>query len=104
MIVYQVNCYVKKEAAERWENYFVEEHLDDVLNTKCFTGYSFRKGEETKEEILFSSEYYCESEEHLKKYNEKYAAALKVDAKSKFDGMFRAERRIYEIMSEQLSA
>ncbi|MFK7948081.1 MAG: DUF4286 family protein [Saprospiraceae bacterium] len=41
MIIYQVTCKVNISIAERWETYFEEDHLDDVLNTGYFTGHSF---------------------------------------------------------------
>lgn len=96
MIVYQVTCKVNNVVAERWEKYFVEHHLDDVLNTGCFTGYDFRKEKVDDENILFSSEYYCRSKADLERYNKQFAAALKADINGKFSGQYDCRRHIYE--------
>lgn len=96
MIIYQVSCQVDSAIANQWEKYFVEHHLDDVLNTGCFTGYNFRKEKLDKENILFSSEYYCDSIEDLERYNLEFAAALKEDINTKFGGQYDCYRHIYQ--------
>ncbi len=96
MIIYQVSCKVNIDVAAKWEAYFIEQHLDDVLNTGCFTGYDFRKEKLDEENILFSSEYYCESEADLERYNTTFAAALKADINSKFGGYYDCHRHIYQ--------
>jgi len=102
MIKYRVECKVQKVVAADWEEYFVETHLDDVLNTDCFTGYAFDKSIEKNEDtITFVSEYFCSSLDKLKEYNEKFAPIMKQDILSKFEGKFIARRSIFEVITKK---
>jgi len=102
MIKYRVECKVQKAVAEQWEKYFVETHLDDVLNTGCFTGYAFDKAIENEQDsVVFVSEYLCPSQEKLQEYNEKFAPAMKQDILSKFEEKFTAERTTFEVITNK---
>ena len=96
MIIYQVTCKVNQSVAEHWEQYFIEQHLDDVLNTGCFTGYSFRKEKLEQENTLFSTEYYCNSKADLERYNIQFATALKADINGVFGDQYDCQRHIYQ--------
>ena len=45
---------------QKWQQFFLDKHLDDVVNTGYFTGYSFRQliDVDNGEEVTFISEYY----------------------------------------------
>lgn len=90
-------------AAEKWEQYFLRVHLDDVLNTGCFTGYNFRKSlsSESTDRVVYISEYYCPSEEVLAQYNHTHAPALKQDIMDKFAGQFTASRTVYALLGQK---
>lgn len=96
MIIYRVECKIHQSEAERWKQYFIDIHLVDVLNTGCFTGYSFQKEmiDET-ETVTFISEYYCPDMETLERYNQEFAAVLKADIYGKFSN-YTCVRNIYE--------
>lgn len=100
MIVYQVNCQVDTAIAEKWEQYFKDVHLDDVISTGCFYGYSFRKEVNTEDRVLYSSEYYTTSAELLKKYDREFAQELRQEVVEKFNGHFTASRKVFEIIVE----
>lgn len=95
MIIYSVTCKVDAASAKQWEDYFIATHLDDVKNTGCFTGYSFRKELSEDADVVFVSEYYASSMVDLDRYNESFAHAMKQDILDKFSGQFTAIRRIY---------
>ncbi len=101
MIVYQVSCQVNKAMAEMWTQYFKNVHLDDILDTGCFTGCSFRRSVENDETVLFVSEYYCTSLADLERYNQEFADSLKSDITDKFGGQFSASRNVFQILSEK---
>ena len=102
MFVYSVKCNVDVKSSLKWEQYFLEKHLDDVFKTGCFTGYNFRKEIDKNDSIVvFISEYYCASLEALKHYNENFASALKKDILKKFSGKFSAKRSTYKILNEK---
>ena len=78
-----------------WEDFFVQEHLEDVYQTGCFTGYAFRKTLEEDGRVLFSAEYYCHDQSELDRYNQHYASRLKQDVVDRFEGRFTAGRRVW---------
>jgi hypothetical protein len=96
MIIYQVSCKVDLDFADRWEQYFRDVHLDDILDTGCFTSYSFRKALVNKKTALFVSEYYCNTEADLERYNAEFAEALKGDIIEHFTGQFTASRKVFK--------
>lgn len=103
MIVYSVKCEVDNSVANDWSQYFVEKHLDDVLNTGCFSGYSFRKEIALNpDKTIFVSEYYCPSLETMDKYNKNHADVLKSDIMNKFGGQFSATRNVFELINQKI--
>lgn len=104
MIIYSVQCRVQSESAEAWERYFLDTHLDDVLNTGCFTSYVFKKEiSDEANEMLFIADYYSPSQESLDTYNREFAAALKQDVMDHFSGKFTAQRQIFQLIGASTS-
>ncbi len=101
MIEYRVSCTLHKEHAQQWEQYFLEQHIDDVMNTACFERYEFKKElTDEKDSVTYITSYYCKNIETLNRYNERFAPALKEDVMSKFDGLFSAKRSISYILEK----
>lgn len=101
MIIYQVSCKVDLAVADRWEQYFRDVHLEDILDTGCFFGYSFRKELVNKKNALFVSEYYCHTEADLTLYNTQFAEALKGDIIEHFEGKFTASRKVFREVTKK---
>lgn len=101
MIEYRVECLVHYKQAQEWEAFFIEHHLQDILDTGCFTGYRFTKDTEAEgNSVKFVSSYYCESFDILEKYQETHSAKLKEDVASRFEGKFTATRSILHVIKE----
>ena len=98
MIIYSVTCTVDADIAQAWEQFFVDKHLDDLVRTGYFTGYSFRRiiEETASDKVRFTSEYFTSDLEQLKRYNETAAAALKKEVSDLFQGKYSCSRQIYE--------
>jgi len=106
MIVYSVAYSVPTEIVTDWEQFFLEEHLEEMVNSGHFTGYSFRKvlaAPDTKI-ITFIAEYYCKSVDDMKAYNELSAEALKAIVLEKFGDQFKAVRALFFVLSEKTLA
>lgn len=102
MIEYRVECQVDDEVAQAWETYFLDHHLEDVFNSGCFLNYTFTKDSDTsKSFVIFVSTYYCESIGKLDEYNLRFAPALKDDIMSKFEGKFKAYRKVFHILKQK---
>ena len=91
-----------KSLEEEWNRFFLEKHLDDVVNTGYFTGYSFQKEIDTDEieEVTFVSDYYCRDLEQLYLYNKNAAASLKEEVIELFGGKFKAKRQVLELVNK----
>ena len=101
MIAYCVSCTIDRSIASDWEKFFLEEHLDDVLHTGCFTDYSFRKelSESEEDKVTYIAEYYAANMENYQAYLEQFAPKLKKDVLDRFSGKFTASRQLLEILS-----
>ncbi len=99
MIEYRVECLVHYTKAHEWETFFTEHHLQDVMNTGCFTDYHFAKDTEADgNSVRFVTSYYCESFEILERYQSEYSPQLQTDCKERFDGKFTASRSILHVI------
>ncbi len=103
MIIYSVTCIVDANIAEAWEQFFVEKHLDDLVETGYFTGYSFRKiiDPETPDKISFTSEYFTPDLANLERYKQTAAASLKQEVSDLFKGKYSCSRKIYEEVKQR---
>ena len=85
-----------------WEEFFLEKHIDDVLQTGCFTGYEFKKEiEQSEDTVLYAAEYHCQSMEFLNTYNERFAKELKEDVLKRFSGKFTAQRSVFTVLGRE---
>jgi len=93
--VYKVRCLVEQDVAEKWIRFFLDEHLQDVLNTGYFTKCKFFEVEtNSKLTRTFCSEFYYEKEEDLVAYNTHAATALKTHTKQMFGDKFSCQREL----------
>jgi len=89
-----------KSISEAWKKFFLEKHLDDVVNTGCFTKWSFRKliDEEESDKVTFISEYHSPSMAEFERYNANFAAALKAEVGELFKGQYSCQRYFHELI------
>jgi len=101
MYIYSVTCHVANSIAEEWKSFFLEKHLQDVVNTGCFTSFEFRKNTSKSEDntTSFTSEYRFDSMQNFDLYNEKFGATLKKEVNELYGGQYNCHRTIYEIVS-----
>lgn len=101
MIEYRVECLVHYSKAQEWEAFFIEHHLQDVVDTECFTSYSFTKDTEAEgNSVKFISSYYCESFELLEKYQTELSEKLKEDVMSRFEGKYTCSRSVLHVIKK----
>jgi hypothetical protein len=99
--IYSVKSRVNKEVVSAWEKFFVEKHLDDLVETGCFTHYDFRKLQsDDPMSAHYISNYYYETPEHLEKYLTDFADELRQDVISRFKGKYQAARELYTILAK----
>lgn len=74
------------------------EHMLDVLNTKMFVQAKMYKilHEADDATVSYSVQYMAESLDHVEKYLEQFAPALREEANRKFEGKMVAFRTLLE--------
>lgn len=100
MYIYSVTCQVSNSIADEWQTLFLKKHLQDVVDTGCFTKYQFRKNisEESSGTTSFTAEYYFDNMAQFELYNEKFAADLKKEVGDLYGGQYNCHRKIYEVI------
>jgi hypothetical protein len=99
MIIYNVTVKVDKSAESDWLNY-MQKHIQDVLNTGCFTGYRMCRllDQPELDDPTFTIQYECESKAILNIYLDKHAPALRDDVNRLFKDRFVAFRTVMEVL------
>lgn len=99
MVLYSVTVNVIEEIHEEWIQWMREMHVPEVMNTGCFGMHKIMKLKEPKQDgHTYSFQYFCESQERLNEYLEKYAPALRADVEQKYANKFVAFRTILDII------
>ncbi len=99
MILYNVTVKVDQNAESDWLKY-MKKHIQDVLNTGCFTGYRMSRllDQPENEDPTFIIQYECESKAILNIYLEKHAPALRDEVNQLFKDRFVAFRTVMEVL------
>ncbi len=78
MIVYNVTIQVLEEIAEQWVKWILEEHAQEVLDTKCFHKYELFEIINHEEEgaRTYAVKYYAEDIQQYEEYRDKFSKIL----------------------------
>lgn len=100
MFIYNVTIKPLWEINEAWVKWMKEEHLNDVMETGCFTKYQFIRLLEIEEDEgpTYAIQYYCESKSLYNLYIEKYAPKLRQDGINLFGNKFIGFRSLMQIV------
>ncbi len=99
MIVYNVTVNVDDDIQEEWVQWMKMVHIPDVLKTGMFSGHKFLKllNEDTVNPgQTYAVQYFCESLNHLERYLQDFAPALRDDVMNRYQGKFVAFRTFLE--------
>ncbi len=101
MILYNVTVSIDPGIHEDWLNLMREEHIPEVLQTKCFTEARLSRiqGEE-EGGMTFSIMYFSPSEELYEKYKSDFAPELQRKHTEKYAGRFAAFRTLLNVIEE----
>ena len=96
MITYEVNLEVEREVAEAYCDW-LRAHVDELLGVEGFQeARCFEVESDTDGPLCLTVHYRVETRELLEAYFTEHAARLRGDGLARFEGRFRAERRIYQ--------
>lgn len=98
MILYNVTVNIDVEVEEEWIKWMKEIHIPNVMATGMFIENKFFRLLHDVEEggVNYSVQYFTESMDQIKNYQEKFAPALQAEVKEKFEGRYVAFRSLLE--------
>lgn len=102
MILYNVTVKVEVSAHEEWLTWMKDKHIQDVVNTGCFTSCRLSRMLAQNEEdgITYSIQYLSPSMKDFHRYQVQHAPALQKEHTEKFTGKFVAFRTMMELEQE----
>lgn len=102
MYIYNVTINIDESVHEQWLHWMQTKHIQEILDTKCFTSARLVKVlvEEEMGGVTYSVQYFAPSKEHLTTYYEKYAPAFREEGLKLFADKMLAFRTELEIVSE----
>lgn len=101
MIIYNVTLSVDKAIADEWLNWLKDEHIPEVMNTHCFSGFKLVQLLEVddSEGPTYAVQYFAESMADYNRYIELHAAALRQKSFDKWGNRFMAFRSVMKEIS-----
>lgn len=98
MFLYNVTVGVDQHVEKEWLHWMKTEHILDVLNTGMFVTAKIYKVLHESEDgtISYSTQYFAESLDHVEKYLEQFAPALREEVNKRFAGKHIAFRTLLE--------
>jgi hypothetical protein len=99
MITYSVTVTINSAITDAWLSYMKTQHIAEVMSTGCFISYVFQElivPEPESGTRTFNIQYFCESLNVLKQYQEQFAPALQAEHTLKFQDQFVAFRTVLQ--------
>jgi len=86
MLIYNVTTGVDKAIEQEWLIWMKEVHIPQVMKTKMFLGYRIYRvlTAEDADTVSYAIQYQAQSISKIEHYLDKFAPALRDDAKKKF--------------------
>ena len=100
MIIYNVTVNIDDSVHLEWLKWMRETHIPDVMNTGVFIKNRMLKllGDEDSGGHTYSIQYFCESLDDYKQYENVFAPALQAEHSEKYKEKFVAFRTLLEIV------
>lgn len=100
MIIYNVTVKVEIEIADNWLQWLLNEHIQDVMQTKCFVDYKLLRLLEVDdiEGPTYAIQYFAESKSDYNRYIEFHASKMRQISFEKWGDHFIAFRSVMEVV------
>ncbi|HVK97385.1 MAG TPA: DUF4286 family protein [Flavisolibacter sp.] len=100
MIIYNVTTKVEDSIAEDWLQWMMEEHIPEVLGTRCFSEYKLVKLLEVDdaEGPTYAVQYLAESKADYNRYIQIHAATLRKKTIDKWGTRVIAFRSVMQVV------
>jgi hypothetical protein len=100
MIIYNVTIKVEQQIADAWLQWLLDEHIPNVLATKCFTDYKVVRLLEVddSEGPTYAIQYHAESKADYNRYIEQHATAMRKKSFEKWSNQFIAFNSVMQVV------
>lgn len=100
MIIYNITIKVEQQIADAWLQWLLDEHIPDVLATKCFTDYKVVRLLEVddSEGPTYAIQYQAESKADYNRYIEQHATAIRKKSFEKWSNQFIAFNSVMQVV------
>lgn len=100
MLLYNVTVKIDLAIHDEWLTWMRQEHIPKVMYTGTFQSYRICRLLEQDESdgITYALQYFCESYDKYRLYQEKYAPTLQREHANKFRSRFVAFRTLLKIV------
>ncbi len=100
-VLYNITIGINPMKIEEWRRFMHDDHLPKIFASNCFASYRMcRIIDEQADSTTIAVQYLAHSVEHLKKYNQDYAADLQREHMEKFGSDAVAYRSVLDILEE----
>ena len=101
MYIYNVTIKVEKPIAEQWLEWLKNEHIPDVLSTKCFHDAKVLEILELNDEEgpTYAIQYFANTEEDYRNYISQFAEGLRQKGFHKWGNKFIAFRTLMKAVN-----
>ena len=101
MILYNVTTQITWQIHEAWVQWMKEKHIDDVMNSGCFTEYRFVRILELDETDgpTYAVQFYALDKSQYDHYITQHADALRDDVKAKWGDQYFSFRSLMEVVN-----
>ncbi|MBS7321512.1 MAG: DUF4286 family protein [Myroides sp.] len=102
MIIYNVTINIDESIHDEWMDWMQKKHIQEVLNTGCFTSARMVKVlvDEEMGGITYSVQYFSPTKEALQNYKDHHAPLLRNEGMERFADKMLTFRTDLEIISE----
>ena len=100
MIIYNVTIKVDASIADAWLKWLLDEHIPDVMSTKCFSGFRVVRLIEVDETEgpTYAVQYNAESKSDYNRYIELHANSMRQRSFDQWGDRFIAFRSVMEVV------
>lgn len=98
-IIYSVTVAVEREVAHEWALWMLSEHIPNVMETGCFTGFQFHKLLDPivdEGQVTYKVLYQCRSMEVYQLYRNQFAQTLQAQTEARYKNRYQAFRTLME--------
>ena len=101
-VIYNVTVNIDHEVHHEWLKWMKEVHIPDVMATKCFLESRFCNVVSDHEQggVTYSIQYLAASEEDLDRYQANFATKLQQEHMQKYNGKFAAFRTLLKMVKQ----